>query len=80
VNTTALTLAFAISAIATGGIAILLQLQLNKVTKKLDQIDEARQAAAKGLTSQIKINLNLLDLFTQTDNRITRLELKGDKN
>lgn len=79
-NTTALTLAFAISAIATGGIAILLQLQLNKVTKKLEHIDQAREAAAKGLTSQIKINLNLLDLFTQTDNRITRLELKGDKN
>jgi uncharacterized protein YoxC len=80
VNTTALTLAFAISAIATGGIAILLQLQLNKVTKKLEHIDQAREATAKLLTRQIKINLNLLDLFTQTDNRITRLELKGDKN
>lgn len=79
-NTTALTLAFAISAINIGIIGILLQLQLNKANKKIQQLEAAREHAATGLASQIKINLNLLSLFTQTDERITRLEIKGAKN
>lgn len=78
-TTTALTLAFGLSAITTGAIAIMLQLQLNKATKKIEQLTAAREAAAKGLTSQIKINVNLLSLLTQTDERLTRLELKGAK-
>lgn len=76
-NNTALTLAFAISAITTGGIAILLQLQLNKAIRQVEKLEAARQATAAGLASQIKINLNLLSLLTQTDDRITRLEIKG---
>jgi hypothetical protein len=80
VNTTALTLAFAISAINIGAIGILLQLQLNKANKKIEQLEAAREIAATGLASQIKINLNLLSLFTQTDERLTRIEIKGAKN
>ncbi len=79
-NTTALTLAFAISAINIGAIGILLQLQLNKANKKIEQLEAAREIAATGLASQIKINLNLLSLFTQTDERLTRIEIKGAKN
>ena len=79
-NTTALTLAFAISAINIGAIGILLQLQLNKANKKIEQLEAAREIAATGLASQIKINLNLLSLFTQTDERLTRIEIKGEKN
>lgn len=76
-TTTALTLAFALSAITTGAISILLQLQLNKATKQIEQLNAAREAAAKGLESQIKINVNLLSLARQTDDRLIRLELKG---
>ena len=79
-NTTALTLAFAISAINIGAIGILLQLQLNKANKKIERLEAAREIAATGLASQIKINLNLLSLFTQTDERLTRIEIKGAKN
>lgn len=79
-TTTALTLAFALSAITTGAIGIMLQLQLNKATKKIEQLEAAGQLATKGLTSQIKINVNLLSLATQTDERLTRLEIKGAKN
>jgi uncharacterized membrane protein YciS (DUF1049 family) len=80
VNTTALTLGFALIAITTGGISIMLQLQLNKTTKKIQQLEAAREQAAAALTSQIKINVNLLSLAQQTDDRLIRLEIKGATN
>lgn len=78
-NTETAIILLGIGFIGFGTATILLQTQMIKATKQINKLDRAREHTAKGLEAQININVNLLSLMTQTDERLMRLELKGAK-